>query len=655
MVIGIIALCGEFEGTEAQSVGAAGTRDSAIALRSLIVTATPIPSPAGSLGNRVTVLDGDALRARGITRLEEALRDVTGVSIVRTGSFGAVTSVFMRGGESDYVLVMVDGVPLNQPGGTVDLAGLTIEDVDRIEVLRGPASALYGSDAVAGVIHIITRGGSEGSAASLSVRAGAFGTVDGILEYSAANEAVSYGISLAQYETDGVQAFNNRARTSSLSGRVRMRIDESSTASITARLTDRRYNFPTDDTGAVVDINQGTFADESVVAMELDRELSPSVSVRALLTYHGLETGTDDAPDGPEDTKGFFGFQSLDALRRAAVDVRTNWRVSATMALTVGAELEHQRVRSWNESLSEFGTFTGQSDNSRGNVAGYLHLMTATAGFDLNGGVRIENNQRFGGFTTGRASVARQLPTGTTLRLAGGTGLKEPTFFETFAAGFAIGNPDLDPERSRSWEVGVDQSIGSSIGVDLTWFHQSFEDLIQYTSAPASPSGPNYFNIAKATARGLEAEVHGDLLGAELNVGWSWLDTEVIDSGFQVGESATFVEGEALLRRPANTVSARASGSLSPRITWFAGARWVGTRSDRDFSTFPATPLNLDAYSVLDAGLVATLVETRQGRPGFDLTVRLDNLGDARYEEAVGFAAPGRGLYLGGRLRWSSR
>jgi vitamin B12 transporter len=281
--------------------------------------------------------------------------------------------------------------------------------------------------------------------------------------------------------------------------------------------------------------------------------------------------------------------------------------------------------------------------------------MTRIAGFHLNAGARIESNERFGSFVTGRASVARAVRDGTLLRGAIGTGLKEPTFFETFAAGFAVGNPDLDPERSRSWEFGVNQRMGSRASLDLAWFDQSFKDLIQYTSAPQDPGGVNYFNIAEATARGLEVEARAALEGVSLVLGWTWLDTEVTDAGFQSGGSATFVEGQALLRRPEHTVTIRGSGQLSGSIGWSAGARRVGARSDRDFSSFPAKAVELASHTVLDLGLDATLVESVGGRPGFGLSLRFENLENARFEEAVGFGAPRRGVYLGGRLDWSSR
>ena len=144
------------------------------ALDGLIVTASPTPRAREAVASHVTVLEGDELRARGITSVAEALRNVGGMDVVRNGSFGAVTSLFMRGGESDHTLVLVDGVQVNRAGGGFDFSTLTLDNVERIEVVRGPGSALYGSDAMAGVVHVVTRMGRGSPRLRASVEAASF-------------------------------------------------------------------------------------------------------------------------------------------------------------------------------------------------------------------------------------------------------------------------------------------------------------------------------------------------------------------------------------------------------------------------------------------------------------------------------------------------
>ncbi|SVB27754.1 uncharacterized protein METZ01_LOCUS180608, partial [marine metagenome] len=135
-------------------------QEDALPLDGLVVTASPTPRAIEGVANHVSILSGEDLRASGINHVGEALRNVAGLHVIRNGSIGSVTSLFLRGGESDYTLVLVDGMQVNQPGGGFDFASLTTDNVERIEIVRGPGSALYGSDAMAGVVHIITRAGT---------------------------------------------------------------------------------------------------------------------------------------------------------------------------------------------------------------------------------------------------------------------------------------------------------------------------------------------------------------------------------------------------------------------------------------------------------------------------------------------------------------
>lgn len=648
-LITLCLLAGELRAQDRASIP-----DSAIALEAIVVTGTPVPVPEGALGSHVSLLDGEDLRARGITRVSDALRSVTGLSMVQVGSFGSRSSVFLRGGESDYVLVLLDGVPLNDPGGAIDLSGLTMESVERIEVVRGPASGLYGSDAVAGVIQIITRSGGAGFSGSGTVRAGSFGSRSGVLEVRGGNDAGSFLASLARYESHGILEFNNGHRNTVFSGSADLKIDDASTARVTARLLDRVYRFPTDAGGAAVDINQSSFWEEATVGLQVDRRLTDALEVRGHFTLHDSDSGTDDPIDGPEDQSAFF---SLDAVRRVRGDLRANLRIRETSVLTAGFELEQQRIRALSEGQSEFGPFMGRSHDSRSNTAGYLHALTTLSPLSLNGGVRLEDNEQFGHFMTFQVGSAMGLGANTRIRFAAGRAIKEPTFFEAFATGFVLGNPNLDPERSSSWEVGVQQDIRGIARFGATWFAQSFEDLIQYTPSPPEPTDPNYYNVAMATSQGLEIEAEADLGALELSAGWTWLDTEVVDSGFDQGAGATFVDGQPLIRRPKHQGVVTAQGTIEPRVRWNADVRWVGERPDRRFRTFPdpPEPVTLPGYMVWNVGLEVTVTESGPGRAGLDLVFRGENLGAADYEEAFGFEAPGRGIYVGGRVGWGDR
>lgn len=192
-------------------------------------------------------------------------------------------------------------------------------------------------------------------------------------------------------------------------------------------------------------------------------------------------------------------------------------------------------------------------------------------------------------------------------------------------------------------------------GLTVAWFNHSFEDLIQYTSLPPESGDPNFFDVAVASARGIEVEMDANLEGVGLTAGWTWLATEVVDAGFDEGPAATFVEGDALLRRSRHQGNVGVRGRVGRRMRWDAGSRLIGERSDRNFSVSPVEPVTLDSYRVLNLGVGATLLSRQAGRPGFELLARAENVGDTGYEEAFGFRSPGRAFYFGGRLSWEPR
>ena len=627
-------------------------QEEAFILTGLVVTASPTPRPADAVATHVTVLVGAELRAMGLHRVQDALREVPGVSVVQNGSFGAATSVFMRGGESDYVLVLVDGVQVNQPGGAFDFSTLTLANVERIEVVRGPASALYGSDAVAGVIHIITRGGGGGASASLSVRGGSYGRRDWSATAAGGSGRAGYSVSLDRMSTDGILPFNNGYENQGLSGSFRFQADDATTARLSVRLTDREFHFPTDGSGNVTDQNAFTYADETVTSFALSRRFTDALDVQVLLGLSETDGGTDDAQDGPADTLGFYGFTSLDHLRRATADIRGNLRMGSAVA-TVGWELEEERQRSFTQSLSQFGPTSGGSEYGRWNRAYYAHLTDERGRVAFNTGARVEDNERFGTLATWQVGAVLRVPgTGSTrLRGSAGRAIKEPTFFENFSTGFALGNPDLDPERSLSWEVGLDQSLaGGRFLFRGTYFDQSYRDLIQYTFAPPTPGDPNFFNVAAADARGWEVSGEARLGAMVWTASGTWLHTEVTDAGFDEGPGASFVEGQALLRRPEVEFAVSARYRLGERGLVSGGFRRVGVREDRDFSTWPASAVELSSYTTLHFGGEASVKAPSGGHPGFTVVFRVENLTDAEYQEVFGFRAPGRAFYLGGRL-----
>ncbi len=616
----------------------------------LVVTAHRVPLPREALTSSVTVLDRRDIEASGATDVSDLLRSAAGLNVVQTGSWGGTTSLFVRGGESNYVQVLVDGVPVNRPGGDFDFSTLTTDNVERVEVVRGPVSVLYGSSAVSGVVQIFTREGEGPATVSAGVRGGSHGTVEADARAGGRAGPVSWSASLSRFSTDGLRDFNNDFRNTVGSLRLSLAEAPRTDASLSLRWTDHEAHTPTDGAGRPVDENQFGFGERWIAALDVGRFVTDRLEARVQLRRHELDSGFDDAPDGPADTTGVFAFQSESEVVRRSVDARLNYHLPGSTVLTAGAEVEEESEESSNRSESAFGTDEGSLEADRSNTGLYAQAVTRLADrVALSAGFRTDDNERFGTFETWRLGAGWDVASGTRLRASWGTAFKEPTFLENFSTGFVTGNPDLDPETSESWEVGVERTLaGGAVVLEATWFDQAFEDLIQFTASPPGPDAPNFFNVARASARGLETTAalrpDGPFRGS---LSWTRIDSEVEDAGFASGPDAAFVEGEPLLRRPADRVTATAAWSPDDGRVVRLEAGWVGERDDRDFTVTPAERIALDDYLRLDLSARWPLLEGGEGSPSVVPTLRVDNVLDAEYEEVFNFPARGRTVFVG--------
>ncbi len=627
-----------------------------VVLDSLVVTATRLPLPRAAVASAVTVVTGDALRSRGITDLLDALRDVPGAALVQGGTFGTPASLFLRGGESDYVKVLVDGVPVNDPGGAFDFAHLTVDDVDRIEVLRGPAGVLYGSDAVTGVVQVFTRQGAGAPRWRIGGGGGTFGSARLEGEVAGGTPRAGFSLSGSRFLSDGTYAFNSAYRRTEAAGLLRFSPDDRTDARLTFRFDDHVAHFPTDAAGNVVDHNQFTTGRQTTLGFEARRILGPRFELRLQLASNAADAGYDDRPDGPGDTLGFYADISAGRTVRQSADLRAIAYAGPGTTVTVGGSLERQSDRSTDSSASQFGPSTDTLIASRRNGAVYAQLVADPGGrLALNAGARVDRNQRFGTAATWRAGVSWRLGAEARLRAAVGTALKEPTFYENYATGFVLGNPALRPERDRSWEVGAEVRVGSrGPTLSATWFAQRFTDLIQYTAVPPAAGGPNYYNIAAASASGLETEAGLALgRGVTARAHYTYLQTAVRDAGFQTAPDGPFAEGRPLLRRPAHAGGVSLAYARGAASLW-ADAELVGRRQDMDYAAATPVRVALPSYLRVDASAALPLLG-RAGGAGLQATLRAENVLDARYEEVRGFPARGRTLFVGLRAEGGFR
>ena len=403
-----------------------------------------------------------------------------------------------------------------------------------------------------------------------------------------------------------------------------------------------------------VDRNQFTSREGTVLGLDAGRFLSPHLEARVHLTSSVSDAGYNNQPDGPADTLGFFASTSLAHTTRRSADARVNAYLAAPAIVTVGVTVEEERERQVSASQSQYGPSSDASDRSRQTRAGYVQLQAEPwHRLAFNAGGRVEDNDAFGTFLTYRVGAAWRLPAGARIRAAIGTGFKEPSFFENYATGFVQGNPGLAPERSTSWEVAWEQqALAGHAQMSAGYFSQRFRDLIQFTFAPSTPGGPNYFNIAAANASGVELGLRLTEQSVTLSANYTYLHTEVIDAGFDAGPDASFIQGARLLRRPTHLASARASVRLGSRGALSTDIRHTGGRDDLDFGTFPGRRIVLPAYTTLGLGGEYELTRPTPVLPGFTVTAHIENLFDASYREAAKFPARGRTVLVGGRVNY---
>jgi vitamin B12 transporter len=618
-----------------------------IVLDEIVVTATRLPLPRAAVASAVTVLTGDALRAAGLTNLLDALRAVPGATLVQGGSYGTPASFFLRGGESDYVRVLVDGVPVNEPGGAYDFAHLTLDNVERVEIVRGPASVLYGSDAVTGVVQVFTRSGAGAARWRVSGDAGSYGTARVAAAAAGGGAPLGFSLAASRFESAGTSAFNSGYRRHELSALLRAAAGAATDARLTFRFDEHRTRFPTDGAGRAVDHNQFTTGRQATVGLDLRHAVSSGLELRALLGAHTGFAGYDNRPDGPADTLGYFADVSGSRVARRSADLRAVAHLAPGTSLSAGGTIERQTVTSHDSASSQWGPSLADLDRGRRNAALYAQLVADPGGrVAVNLGARLDRNQHFGSFATWRAGLSwRPVPRGR-VRAAVGTALKEPTFFETFGSPWVTGNEALRPERSRSWEVGAEFELGRPVSVSATVFAQRFTDLIQYTFAPPAPGQPNYFNIAAARSSGLETELSIALApGLTARGHYTYLSTAVTDAGFATAPGGAFAQGRALLRRPAHAAGV-ALGWSRAGTALHASVDVVGRRDDMDFSAPSPVRVRQPAYARVDvSGIVPAL--GRGGPAGVAATVRVENLFGARYQEVRGFPARGRTVLVG--------
>ncbi len=611
---------------------------------SVLVTGQTAPIIQEQSAAPSSILTSEQIDQRQAISLPDLLYTQPGISVARTGPIGGLTTLFLDGGNSNYTKVFIDGTPANEPGGNFNYSNLSLDNVDKVEVVHGAESALYGSDAMSGVIQLFShRGTTTVPAVQLyadggdlsSARGG--GQISGLLGQFDYSGAGSYLTTAGQGPND---SFVNRT----FAGNFGYSLSGSDQLRLTVRSNSSWAELP----------GPTLFEPPTLGQFDALQDLTANLSWRFSTGEHwqhqlsGWDSRIVDTNFIPASPGSGPAYAYIDQYNVAGFNEQSNYSFAKGL-LAFGYQYDVENAYP--------SAIVGGTHARRNNQAGFADARWyPLPRLVLNAGFRVESNTTFGIRTVPRAGIVYALRYGkgswgdTNLRFSYGEGIKEPGLEQSFGSDPCYpGNPNLKPEQSQTFNLTVDQSLLSDRArVSLTFFASRFTDIISY--APNAPPNPNYcgtfFNTDLARARGLN-------LSSELRMK-KWLSingyytydaTRVLEAG-QPGADPAYNVGEPLLRRPAN------SGSVILNVYW-ARVNWnfigyfSGVRTDINF--FTLAPANNPGYARFD--LAASYNLTRS----LALTARVWNLFDKQYQDALGYPALGQTYYFGLRYNFGGR
>ncbi len=621
----------------------ARSADTDNSLDEVVVVANRAPERLSKVGNSVTVLDQQTIQESQTVNVSELLATTPGITFSRTGGPGTTTGVHIRGADSDHTIVLIDGVVLNDPsstGGNLDFGNLLVGDISRIEILRGGQSTLYGSQAIGGVVNIITAEPQPGLGADVQAEGGSLGT--GMVKGGIGDKSDdwSFRLGATDYATDSVPALDKRYggtltdpfHDSVVSGRATYDFTHDIQLDERAYWTQSRVFY------------DGTPAPDYVLANYPQYE-----DVRQLIDYTGLNFNVCD--DRLKNRIAYEYTTTQSSYYNSAIDPITqtdsyrgnNSRVEyqGTWAIVPGyqAVFGAQQEKSW----SDITPPAAHADT--GQVGEYLQLQGEVfSGLTLTAGERHDHYDSFGQHYTGQAAVAWSLPSSTVLRASVAQGYKAPSLFQLYSP---YGNAALKPEQSTGGDAGVEQHVWNDrVTLSATYFLTHFKNLIEFEDCPGSPlcgivggEFGYYANFDRAKASGVELQASATLTAAlAVSANYSHIKTEDVSPG-----SPTY--GQQLFQRPED------AANLSLNYTWPHGvetsiaARYGGPSLDQNFNVFPTANVRLGGYTLLDLRVAYTVTEK------FELYARVDNATNKWYETVYQYGTWGRTAFAGVRVK----
>ncbi len=609
---------------------------------SITIYALRAPVELNRIASSVTVIDRDQIEREHKPTVVELLRAVPGISIPNQGGIGQTSRVFMRGTNSNHVLVVMDGVAVNDPADPAtafDFSNLTTDNVERIEVLRGPQSTLYGSQAIGGVINIITRKGQGAPSHNAFAEYGRYNSSKLGVGSSGVAGRTSYSFSASNSHTDGISSFDKKLGgrekdgndTMTFSGNVANRITDNFTAKLTMRYNRSVTDFdspgsianfglrPDDDTFPNSDSRQLNLRGAGELSL-LDGKWTQELGLSTLYLNRDLITEYFPPPFYPAS----FGRQQY-LGRRDTVDWVHHLTLIPDHLFTVGAEISTENFK----KNGAAGSLSGVNVDNRAIFADDQYSVTES--LFVNVGARFDDHQSFGRQFTWKVAPGYNIKsTGTRLKTTYGTGFKAPSLSQLYDP--SAGNPALKPERSRGWDAGFEQSLwGDKATFGTTLFRNDITGLIGFGPAPLYAT----LNVGKARTQGVESSIF-------LRPAVDW----TVNANYTYSIADNRIADTSLLRRPKNMANAAAAYRYGEGNDVGLNVRYVGPSRDSYYASPVGAVIGMKAFTTLGLFTNYTL------NPTVTLYGRLDNVLDKRYEEISGYGQPGMSLFVGTKARF---
>ncbi len=609
----------------------------------VVVTATRTETPLIELANSITVIDSAEIVNSKKDNVLDLLRDEYGVNVVQQGGPGKLASVYIRGGGSEHTLVLIDGIEMNMPGdpgNTYDFSNLPTDNIERIEILRGPQSTMYGSDALAGVINIITKTGEGRNKYLLSAEGGTYNTYKLNGSLSGTYDVFNYQVNLSRMKTDGFSSAGERYGNTEKDGASNL------TGSIKAGMNlDNNFqlNLFYQHTGGDADYDQwgGKFGDDPTYVYNLDE------NIFRIETYFSDYKNTWNGKAGVSYMRNVRKYSFDSTLYNPATsrsmydgkkikfDIQNTFNFAKPFSLTIGAEHERETALSNYYINQQTGNFVSDFPSQRSTTRGLFVEEQSNISDRLffNLGIRYDNHDKFGGAVTYRIAPALMIwETGTKLKATYGTGFKAPSLFYLYDPAF--GNEKLQPEKSSGWDAGFEQYLWNDrITAGASYFSNQFKKLFGFDSNFKT------ININQAESYGIEIFITAKP-AAGLLLKLNYTNTKTKDLS-----AASPDKNLPLLRRPEHKGVFSTSYSFLEKFNVYLDAAYVGRRDDKIFTTAGSERVSLGSYFLLNTAVSYDALSYLQ------LYAKVNNIADDYYEEVYGYASPGLSLYGGFKLK----